>query len=187
MNFFESLLFTVRNKVRVQKGNYVSIGSGSKVKKCKIIIKGRNNKLIIGQNLRVNNVFFEIIGDNCIIQIGDRCLIGENSYLSAREKSTTIKIGNDCGLSRNVKVMTSDGHDIFRDEVRVNPARSIYLDNKVWIADNVTILKGVKIGENSIVGINSTVTKDVGNNQIAVGCPAKMVADNVCWSSTLTY
>lgn len=48
--------------------------------------------------------------------------------------------------------MTSDGHDIVSDNMRINPAKSIKLEDKVWIADNVTILKGVNIGSHSVVG-----------------------------------
>ncbi|MBJ6958659.1 acyltransferase, partial [Vibrio cholerae] len=77
---------------------------------------------------------------------------------SCRESDTTLIIGSECMFSRNVKLMTSDGHDILRDGKRINPAKSIYIGSHVWLADNVTILKGVSIGSGSIVGINSTVT-----------------------------
>jgi len=52
----------------------------------------------------------------------------------------------------------------------------------VWLADNVTILKGVEVAEGSIVGINSTLTKSISSNVIAVGNPAKVVKDGVNWS-----
>lgn len=65
--------------------------------------------------------------------------------------------------------MTSDGHDILRDGKRINPAKSIYIGSHVWLADNVTILKGVDIGSGSIIGINSTVTKSIGQYCIAAG------------------
>ena len=42
-------------------------------------------------------------------------IIGDNSYLSVKE-GTHLTIGDDCGLSRNIIIMTSDGHPIFKDE-----------------------------------------------------------------------
>ncbi|WP_254789998.1 acyltransferase, partial [Vibrio cholerae] len=92
-----------------------------------------------------------------------------------------------CMFSRNVKLMTSDGHDILRDGKRINPAKSIYIGSHVWLADNVTILKGVDIGSGSIIGINSTVTKSIGQYCIAAGNPARKIKDNISWNTTLSY
>nr|WP_321269610.1 acyltransferase [uncultured Tolumonas sp.] len=187
MNTLEKIKFHIRNKIKMQNNNSMHIGKNNRITNCRINIKGERNKLIIGDDTKIRNVFFEIIGNDCTIEIGNDCLIGENSYISARENFITIKIGNDCGLSRNVKIMTSDGHDIVRDDIRINQAKSIKLEDKVWVADNVTILKGVNIGSHSVVGINSTVTRSIGCHQIAVGCPAKIVAENISWRSELTY
>ena len=51
-------------------------------------------------------------GENCSLTIGENCVIGEGTYLSCRGNNTQLTIGNYCMFSRNVKVMTSDGHDI---------------------------------------------------------------------------
>lgn len=90
-------------------------------------------------------------------------------------------------FSRNVKLMTSDGHDILRDGKRINPAKSIYIGSHVWLADNVTILKGVSIGSGSIVGINSTVTHSFSDNSAAAGNPARVIADSITWQEELTF
>ncbi len=90
-------------------------------------------------------------------------------------------------FSRNVKIMTSDGHDILENSKRINYAKDINIGNHVWLADNTTILKGVTIGDNSIIGINSTVTKSVPINSIAAGNPAKVVKSSIYWEETLTY
>ncbi|MBD3750809.1 MAG: hypothetical protein IE931_15140 [Sphingobacteriales bacterium] len=57
----------------------------------------------------------------------------------------------------------------------------MFIGQHVWIADNVTVLKGVSIGKSSVIGINSTVTKNVSDNMIAVGNPAKIVKENINW------
>lgn len=90
-------------------------------------------------------------------------------------------------FSRNVKIMTSDGHNIVRKNERINQARNIAIGNHVWLADNVTILKGVHIGNDSMVGINSTLTKSIETNVIAVGNPAKVIQNNINWEEKLTY
>ncbi|EEY97953.1 transferase hexapeptide repeat family [Vibrio sp. RC586] len=90
-------------------------------------------------------------------------------------------------FSRNVKLMTSDGHDILRDGKRVNPAKNIHIGSHVWLADNVTVLKGVSIGSGSIVGINSTVTHSFADNSAAAGNPARVIANSIAWQEELTF
>ncbi|WP_459576678.1 LbetaH domain-containing protein [Companilactobacillus alimentarius] len=55
--------------------------------------------------------------------------------------------------------------------------KSIHLQQNVWLGANVTVLPGVTIGENSIVGACSLVTKDVESNSVYVGSPAKKLRD----------
>jgi acetyltransferase-like isoleucine patch superfamily enzyme len=83
--------------------------------------------------------------------------------------------------------MTSDGHNIVKHGERINSANDISIGCHVWLADNVTVLKGASIGDQSIVGINSTLTKPIGSGVIAVGNPAKVVQDEVSWQHELTY
>ncbi|MBD3842261.1 MAG: acyltransferase, partial [Campylobacterales bacterium] len=108
------------------------------------------------------------------------CVIGHGSYLSAKEGRKLV-IGANCMFSRNVKIMTSDGHSIFKSEVVVNHAKDILIGSHVWLADNVTIMKGVTIGEGSVVGINSTLTKSIPSKSIAVGNPAKVIKGDIEW------
>jgi acetyltransferase-like isoleucine patch superfamily enzyme len=176
-----TLVHRLRNRIRLQKNNYIEIGNSLKMSKCIISIKGENNFLKIGNNVKLRNVTFEILGTNCSIEIGDNCMIGHNSYLSAKEDNTHIIIGNDCGLSRNIKIMTSDGHPIFQNGVRINPAKCITIENHIWVGDNATILKGVVVGNNSVIGLNSLVTKSIPENCVAAGNPAKVIRSDIEW------
>ena len=81
--------------------------------------------------------------------------------------------------------MTSDGHPIFQNNVRINFAKDILIEKHTWIGDNVTILKGVHIGEGCVIGINSTVVKDIQAKSVAVGNPAKVVKENIEWKAEL--
>ncbi|WP_114785909.1 acyltransferase [Vibrio tetraodonis] len=172
------LALRVRNRFKIRGTHSISIDPTAKLRGCKIVIKGKNNKLHIGANVRLRNCELELDGNSCTLLIGDSTVIGHNSYISSRESNTELIIGEGSMLSRNVKIMTSDGHDIIRGGQRISG---------VWLADNVTILKGVNIGEHSVVGINSTVTKSIGSDVIAVGNPAKVVHNEVSWRNELTY
>jgi acetyltransferase-like isoleucine patch superfamily enzyme len=174
-----------RNKIRVDKNATIEIDKSAKIVRSSITIKGVNNKLIILENAKVLGTTLEIIGDNCTITIGKESMIGDNCYLSSKENGIRLTIGDKCGLSRNVKVMTSDGHPIYHNGRRINFAKDIKIEDNVWIGDSVTILKGVTIGSGSVVGINSTVSKDVESNSIAVGNPAKVVKKDITWKAEL--
>jgi acetyltransferase-like isoleucine patch superfamily enzyme len=181
-NFFNKLLIKIRNKITIDKTNTLEILPTAKVVACTISIRGKNNKIHIGNNTVIRNSIIEINGTDCEIFIGKDCTIGHDCYFVAKEKNTKIEIGNKCMFSRNINIMASDGHAIFNlDDQRINPSKNIIISHNTWLADNVTILKGIEIGSHSIVGINSTLTKSIPKNSIAAGNPAKIVSNDIYW------
>lgn len=175
------------SKIRVEKNNELKISKTSKLRNCIIRINGNNNVVEIKENTHLRQVEIEVVGNNCHLIIEKGTIIGKNSYLSVKEQGLKLILGENTMISRNAKIMTSDGHDIFFDEKKINKGESIIVEENVWIADNVTILKGVKIGKNAVLGINSTITKDVPESSIAAGNPAKIIKENIKWTKELTY
>lgn len=182
-----NILFHIRNKIRVEARNEIQLGSNTRVRQCQISMKGSDNTLVIKDDANLKGVIIEIDGNGCKLIVGEKCVIGVGCYLSARENHTTLQIGRACMFSRNVKVMTSDGHDIYAYSERVNPAKDIKIGNDVWLADGVSVLKGVEIGSGSIAGMSSVVTRNIPANSIAAGNPAKIVRQAVTWKRELTY
>ena len=171
----------IRNKIRIKGSLDLDIAIDVKIANCTIRSKGKNNKLVIEEGTVLRYTQLEIIGDNSTLLIGKNCIVGHGSYLSAKE-GKTLNIKDSCSLSRNVKIMTSDGHPIYQDNKIINTGMDITLENTVWVADNVTILKGTNIGANTVLGINATVSKSIPANSIAVGNPAKVVKENISWA-----
>ena len=188
MSFFLSkTLLWFRNKVYCQPGNEINLLGRVRVRKCKISLKGQGCSLTLHPEVNLRGVNIEINGVNCRVNIGANTIVGENTYLSCRERDITLTIGDCCMFSRNVKVMTSDGHDIIKNGVRVNYARNITIGSNVWLADGVVVLKGSDIGDGCVVGINSVITNKVQANTVAVGCPARGVVKGISWRTELTY
>ncbi|MGD0821855.1 MAG: acyltransferase [Desulfomonilia bacterium] len=69
----------------------------------------------------------------------------------------------------------------FAGETPQDIAKEIIIKDHCWVGHNVTILKGVTIGEGSIVGAHSVVTKDVEAHTMVAGVPARKIKDNVIW------
>ncbi len=187
MKLFAKCLLLMRNSLKVKGRHNIEIDRDARIRGCDIIIKGKNNTLKIASNVSLKGAYIEIIGEGCSLIIGEGCVIGENCYLSARERGTQLTVGSNCMFSRNVNIMTSDGHDILKEGVRINPAKNIVIGDNVWLAENVTILKGVHVENNCVVGINSTLTKSIEEGVVAAGVPAKVLIENVSWQNQLTY
>lgn len=84
----------------------------------------------------------------------------------------------------NIVLNDGDGHIIYDDNnVIINEARCIAINDSVWIGANATLLKGSLIGEGSIVGFGSIVTKKFPEKRVIItGLPAKIVKKDIRWS-----
>lgn len=178
-----TLIQKLKNKIKIsEQNNKILVDGAIKISKTKIAIKGSNNTLHIKSGVKINGSFIEIVGNNCQITIGKNSIIGDGCYISAKEENIKLIIGDNCMLSRNAKLMTSDGHPIYQNREIINSAKDITLGDKVWITDDVTILKGVEVGAGSVVGIGSILTKSIPAGSIAVGNPAKVVKEGISWA-----
>lgn len=91
-------------------------------------------------------------------------------------EGTKLEIGEGTIWSFNVCIQTGN-HDYFdRDKYII---KDIKIGKNCWISHAVTIVAGVEIGDNVIVGANSVVTKSFPNNVVIGGCPAKIIKELV--------
>ena len=102
---------------------------------------------------------------------------GYMNYNSVIDCSTSISIGRNVKISENVSIRDSDNHIIVGSK-KASEAPIVIEDN-VWIGINVTILKGVTIGEGSIVAAGAVVTKDIPPHSLVAGIPAKVIKQYV--------
>jgi maltose O-acetyltransferase len=106
------------------------------------------------------------IGDNCKFQF-DVVIDFSHYWL--------IEIGNDVTLAPKVHILAHDASTF--NHVGYTKIGKVKIGDNVFIGANSTILPGVTIGNNAIIGAGSIVTKDIPENAIAVGNPAKIIGD----------
>jgi acyl-[acyl carrier protein]--UDP-N-acetylglucosamine O-acyltransferase len=94
-----------------------------------------------------------------------------------------IVIGEDCLFSENIRIRSSDQHSVIdlASKRQINFPADVAVGRHVWIGADVSVLKGVTIGDGSIVGAGSLVSKPVPDRQLWAGVPAKRVRRNVSW------
>lgn len=103
------------------------------------------------------------------IHIGNHVAI--NPYFKAMS-SGQIYIDDNAQIAFGVAIATNN-HDFYDREVLT--LADIHIKENAWIGANATILPGITIGKNSIVGAGSVVTHDVPGNSVAVGNPARVI------------
>ena len=110
-----------------------------------------------------------------VLKIGNNVQINDYSRIVALDK---ITIGNNVLIARFVSILDHD-HNYKLNINKLNfegyKTSPTVIGNNVWISDKVTILKGVTIVDNVIIGANSLVNKDVQSNSIIGGVPAKLL------------
>ncbi|TCK18100.1 maltose O-acetyltransferase [Thiogranum longum] len=86
-----------------------------------------------------------------------------------------VIIGDNVIIASHVAI-TSQTHDILSNNYRDSAVMSnVTIESNVWIGSGVTVLPGVRIGRNSIVGAGAVVTRDVPENVVVAGIPAKIL------------
>ena len=138
-------------------------------------IVGRGTKIInftnvkIGSNCLIQDYVYMRAGADGRIEIGDHCAINSFAKLFGHggiEIQEHSQLGPGC-------LLTTTHHD-YIDNLRTE-FRKITIGRRVWIGANTIILSGVKIGDSSVIGAGSIVTKEIPPNSIAVGSPAKVI------------
>jgi len=111
-----------------------------------------------------------------VISIGDHCRINNNCTIVS--EGGGIEIGPYCLVGTNVEIYDSDFHALDPVKRRTGDAQSIFpvrIGVNVFIGSNVRILKGVNIGDNSVIANSAVVVDSIPPNVIAGGNPARIL------------
>lgn len=92
-----------------------------------------------------------------------------------------VHIGRDTLIGTNVEIYDSDFHAIPPLCRKLGVARTgrVCIGNNVWLGSNVKVLKGVTIGDNTIIANGAIVTKSIPENVVAGGIPAEIIRDEI--------
>lgn len=110
------------------------------------------------------------------IFLGKHVYLGPNFTLNRFTHDDSLFIGDWVAISPNVTIITSSGPESPKlKKYKLEKRKKVIIKNDSWIGTGVIILPGITIGEGSICGAGSVVTKDVEPNTIVAGIPAKLI------------
>lgn len=159
-----------------------SVGSGLRLPNGIPLIMG-DPKIVIGDNVSILDSTFAStshLDGQAELIIGDNVTIGYHSDISV---GVRVVIGNDVLIAKDCFIADNNGHPIDaarrqrHEPITLEETAPVIIGNNVWIGTGSMILKGVTIGDNSIVAANSVVTSNVPPNTIVGGNPAKFVKE----------
>ena len=140
------------------------------------LIMHPNSKLICKGHIQS----FEAVRIEClpgaVLEIGHKSYINHDSEIRCREH---ISIGNNCSIAYGVRMQDSDYHIMYDEDGAPKPeTKPIVIEDDVWIGADATILKGVTIGQGSVVAARSVVTNPPPYSHVA-GNPARVIKPNI--------
>jgi acetyltransferase-like isoleucine patch superfamily enzyme len=143
---------------------------------------GKDLQLQIGRRAEVRFGAFCWIGDGTkirshegVVEIGAKTVFGQECTISSYKR---VRIGEQCVIADRAMFIDFD-HGVTEVERPIRHqgiyTREVEIGANVWIGYNACFLRGVRVGDNSIVGTNSVVTKDIPANAVVGGVPAKVI------------
>jgi acetyltransferase-like isoleucine patch superfamily enzyme len=147
-----------------------------------MLFLGRRLELQIGRKGEIRFGRFVWIGDGTkirchegVVEIGDKTVFGQECTISAYQR---VRIGEQCVIADRAMFIDFD-HGVVEVERAIRHQgiykRDVIVGSNVWIGYNACLLRGVRVGDNSIVGSNSVVTRDVPANAVVGGVPARVI------------
>jgi acetyltransferase-like isoleucine patch superfamily enzyme len=143
---------------------------------------GRGLEIEIGATGRVDFGRFVWIGDRTkvrchegLVEIGQKTVLGQECTITAFQH---VRIGEQCVIADRAMFIDFD-HGVVEVErpIRMQGIykRDVEVGSNVWIGYGACILRGVRVGDNAVIGTNSVVTKDVPANAVVGGIPARIL------------
>jgi acetyltransferase-like isoleucine patch superfamily enzyme len=138
--------------------------------------------LQIGKRARIELGRWSWLGHGCklrchegVISIGAKTVFGQECTISAYQN---VSIGRECVIADRVMMIDFD-HGVVEVErpIRLQGIykRDVHVGNNVWIGYGACVLRGVTVGDNAVIGTNAVVTRDVPDNAVVAGIPARVI------------
>lgn len=175
-----SFIIFIGKKTKIKMPSKIRVGKGVNIGEYVVIDALSRDNIYLGDNVRIGD-YTRILCTGTIkhigkgFSIGNNCGIGEFCFFGA---AGGIEIGNDVIMGQNVR-FHSENHK-YEDinlPIRLQGVtnKGIKVGDNCWIGSGVVVLDGITIGSGCVIGANTIVNKDIPNDCVVVGNPARVV------------
>ncbi len=183
---FRRMLIDGKTKISIEKSaqiinsDYFFMGLNSQhffpsSARC-VFTMGENSRLILNGATNIAKGVIIEVHKNAVLELGRSVAINSNTSIICAE---AIKIGDGAGIGWDVEICDTAFHQIGEGTKVTDP---IHIGCHVLICSHSVIMKGVKIGDGSVIAAGSMVTKDIPAKCLAGGIPARVIKDSIEWS-----
>jgi acetyltransferase-like isoleucine patch superfamily enzyme len=145
----------------------------------RVTLRGRlalenQGRMVFGDRVRLVSTPFRL---ELVTMPGGELDVGHNVFINFGTSivaSKLISIGNDCLIGTHVMVMDCDFHRVV-DKAWDTTGYPVTIEDRVWLANRSIVLKGVRVGHDSVVAAGAVVTRDVPPRSVVAGKPARVV------------
>ena len=170
------------------KGNILFCEQGVRLRSSIIRFDGDNSLVVLGKSWHIYVVDFTLYNNSSM-------MLGRNVYFNGAlhaiaSEECSIVVGDECLFSFGAWMRTADPHLIYDGDThdRINPSKSIFIGDHVWVGQDAMILKGSRVGSGSILGAKSVVSgKTIESNSSWGGNPAKRISRNLFWERSCVH
>ena len=175
-------MLTAKYARLIARWAWLKLRHGRRLRTDGLCFVGPGVKLQIGRNATLRLGRWSWIGHGCKVRvhegevsIGAKTVLGQECTISAFQH---VAIGRECVIADRVMLIDFD-HGVVEVErpVRLQGIykRDVNVGHNCWIGYGACILRGVTVGDNCVIGTNTVVTKDVPDNAVVAGAPARVL------------
>jgi acetyltransferase-like isoleucine patch superfamily enzyme len=159
----------------------IEIGPNARLSNVTVEMRGRGHTLLIQSHVQIHSGEFRFWDDGCSVTIGERTTIFGAAF--GVTEGGAISIGGDCLISSDVDIRNGDSHSIIdhTSGARLNGAQDVEIGDHVWLGARVMVLKGSRIGHDTVIGAGSITSGDIPSHCVAGGVPARAISEGTSW------
>ncbi|ACV05345.1 hypothetical protein I6I18_12510 [Kytococcus sedentarius] len=170
----------VAEQLRSRFGDRIVVGEGCTFEEGVTIEVHERGMLVLGRGVAVRRGTTVEVGPDAVCVIGDHVTIGENVFMYVM---CGVLVGEGCGISNMVDIHDHNHRERRPENLRTGAltpwdsgfdAAPVVIDPGAIISNKVSLVAGVRVGANTIVGANAVVSRSLPPNSVAVGVPARV-------------
>lgn len=175
--------------------NYIRMYVSTNFWNMKTITLSDDNVINIGKTIHRFNLSVSTLSKGAKLIVGNNVFVVQAFIALSDEPGLKVEIGDNCMLSHDIIIRTSDGHTLIDDKSGeiLNYPKDIKIGNHCWLGMNTTVLKGADMPDNSVLAAGSIYTKSSNPKDknlkgcIFAGAPAKVIKTGINWNRLNTY